>query len=66
MASSGTLLLTEEPTGQRVRSRAAGDQDLMEDLAKDRSYAGGTRYLLELMHRRTADNQTFEESRRYR
>jgi hypothetical protein len=44
----------------------AGDRDLMEDLAKDRSYAGGARYLLELMHRCTADNQTFEESGRYR
>ena len=44
----------------------ARDRDLMEDLAKDRSYAGGARYLFELMNRRTADNQTFEESRRYR
>jgi hypothetical protein len=44
----------------------AGDRDLMEDLAKDGSYAGGARYILELMNRRAAHNQTFEESRRYR
>ena len=43
----------------------AGDRDLMEDLAKDRSYSGGARYLLKLMDRRTADHQTFEESRRH-
>ena len=43
----------------------AGDRDLMEDLAKDRSYSGGARYLLKLMDRRTADYQTFEESRRH-
>jgi len=34
------------------RGLNAGDRDLMEDLAKDRSYAGGARYLLELMNRR--------------
>ncbi len=35
---------------------AAEDEDLMEDLAKDRSYAGGARYLLKLMDRRRAAN----------
>jgi hypothetical protein len=44
----------------------AGDRDLLEDLAKDGSYAGGARCLLELMHRRAADSVTLEESRRKR
>ena len=42
----------------------AGDQDLLEGLAKDKSYAGGARYLLELMRRRAADSISLEESRR--
>lgn len=42
----------------------AGDQDLMEGLAKDRSYAGGARCLLDLMRRRAADSMSLEESRR--
>ena len=42
----------------------AGDQDLLEGLAKDRSYRGGARYLLKSMHRRSADSVSLEESRR--
>ena len=41
-----------------------GDQDLLEGLAKDRSYASGARYLLKLMNRRAADSRILEESRR--
>ena len=41
-----------------------GDQDLLEGLAKDRSYASGARYLLELMRRRASDSRTLEQSRR--
>ena len=44
----------------------AGDRDLLEGLAKDRSYASGARYLLKLMHRSAAETRTFEESRRNR
>ena len=44
----------------------AGDRDLIEDLARDSSFSGGARYLLKLMDRRATDNQTFEESRRYK
>jgi hypothetical protein len=44
----------------------AGDRDLIDDLARDSSFSGGARYLLKLIDRRAADNQTFEESRRYR
>jgi hypothetical protein len=42
----------------------AGDRDLLEGLAKDRSYAGGARYLINLMIRRAAESATFAESRR--
>jgi hypothetical protein len=42
----------------------AGDRDLLEGLAKDRSYAGGARYLINLMNRRAAESATFAESRR--
>ena len=42
----------------------AGDRDLLEGLAKDRSYASGARYLLKLMCRRASESRTFEESRR--
>jgi hypothetical protein len=42
----------------------AADQDLLEGLAKDRSYASGARCLLKLMYRRSADSRTLEESRR--
>jgi hypothetical protein len=41
-----------------------GDQDLLEGLAKDRSYASGARCLLKLMRRRASDSRTLEESRR--
>jgi hypothetical protein len=40
------------------------DQDLLEGLAKDRSYRGGARYLLKLMHRRSGDSKSLEETRR--
>ena len=39
----------------------AGDQDLLEGLAKDRSYASGARCLLKLMYRRSANSRTLEE-----
>jgi hypothetical protein len=42
----------------------AGDRDLLEGLAQDRSYRGGARCLLKLMHRRSADSVSLEESRR--
>jgi hypothetical protein len=42
----------------------AGDQDLLESLAKDLSYAGGARCLIELMRRRAADTASLEGSRR--
>jgi|SRR6516225_3688774 hypothetical protein len=41
----------------------AGDQDLLESLAKDGSYANGARCLLELMRRRAADSASLEKSR---
>jgi hypothetical protein len=42
----------------------AEDQDLLEGLAKDGSYAGGARCLLELIRRRAAASVSLEESRR--
>ena len=57
--------LPDDLLGNLMYFLNAGDQDLLEGLAKDRSYAGGARCLLKLMHRRATDSQTFEQSRRH-
>jgi len=56
--------LPDDLLGSLMSFLNAGDRDLMEGLAKDRSYAGGAHYLLKLMYRRAAESRTFEESRR--
>jgi hypothetical protein len=56
--------LPDDLLGSLMYFLNAGDRDLLEGLAKDRSYAGGARYLLKLMCRRVGDSRTFEQSRR--
>lgn len=56
--------LPDDLVGNLMYFLSAGDRDLLEGLARDKSYAGGARCLLELMCRRAADSQTLEESRR--
>jgi hypothetical protein len=50
--------------GSVMYSLNAGDRDLLEGLAKDNSYAGAARCLLELMWRRAAETASLEEARR--
>jgi len=56
--------LSADLLGSLIYFLNAEDRDLVEGLAKDGSYAGGARCLLELMRRRAADSVSLEESRR--
>jgi hypothetical protein len=56
--------LPDDLLGSLMYFLNGGDQDLLEGLAKDRSYAGGARCLLDLMRRRAAYSISLEESRR--
>lgn len=56
--------LPDDLLGSLMYFLNAGDRDLFEGLARDRSYAGAARYLLKLMSRRAANSRTLEESRR--
>ena len=56
--------LPDDLLGSLMYFLNAGDRDLLEGLASDRSYAGGARCLLKLMSRRASDSQTLEETRR--
>ena len=56
--------LPDDLLGSLMYLLNAGDRDLLEGLASDRTYAGGARCLLKLMSRRASDSQTFEETRR--
>jgi hypothetical protein len=55
--------MPESLVGNLIYFLNAGDKDLLEELGKDRSYAGGARYVLKLMSRRSADQATLEQSR---
>jgi hypothetical protein len=64
LASAFSDGLPDDLLGSLMFFLNEGDRDLLETLANERTYAGGARYLLKLMDRRGAGNQTLEESRR--